>query len=51
RGIYVIGFSFPCCAQRQGSSSCSNFSCSSTDDIQHAVSAFTEVGKSLKVIQ
>ncbi|XP_037828133.1 2-amino-3-ketobutyrate coenzyme A ligase, mitochondrial [Lucilia sericata] len=51
RGIYVIGFSFPVVPKGKARIRVQISAAHTKDDIDHAIAAFTEVGKSLKVIQ
>lgn len=51
RGIYVIGFSFPVVPKGKARIRVQVSAAHTKDDIDHAIAAFTEVGKSLKVIQ
>ncbi|XP_061395768.1 2-amino-3-ketobutyrate coenzyme A ligase, mitochondrial [Musca vetustissima] len=51
RGIYVIGFSYPVVPKGKARIRVQISAAHTKDDIDHAIAAFTEVGKSLKVIQ
>jgi glycine C-acetyltransferase len=50
RGIYVIGFSFPVVPQGQARIRLQVSAAHSTEQIDHAIASFTEVGKQLGVI-
>ncbi|XP_075169570.1 glycine C-acetyltransferase [Haematobia irritans] len=51
RGIYVIGFSFPVVPKGKARIRVQISAAHSKEDIDKAIAAFTEVGKSLKVIK
>jgi glycine C-acetyltransferase len=51
RGIYVIGFSFPVVPQGQARIRLQVSAAHSTEQIDHAIASFTEVGKQLGVIR
>lgn len=51
RGIYVIGFSFPVVPQGQARIRLQVSAAHTTEQIDHAIASFTEVGKQLGVIR
>jgi glycine C-acetyltransferase len=51
RGIYVIGFSFPVVPQGQARIRLQVSAAHSTEQIDHAITSFTEVGRTLGVIR
>ena len=51
RGIYVIGFSFPVVPRGQARIRVQLSAAHTTAHVDHAVAAFTEVGKELEVIK
>ena len=51
KGIYVIGFSYPVVPKGQARIRVQISAAHSNDDIDRAVSAFTEIGRQLKVIK
>lgn len=50
-GIYVIGFSFPVVPKGKARIRVQLSAAHTTDEIDHALKAFTEVGRKLKVIK
>lgn len=50
RGIYVIGFSYPVVPKGKARIRVQISASHSTADIDHAIAAFIDVGRSLKVI-
>jgi glycine C-acetyltransferase len=50
KGIYVIGFSFPVVPQGQARIRIQVSAAHTADQLEHAVQAFTEVGKELGAI-
>ncbi|XP_018798538.1 PREDICTED: 2-amino-3-ketobutyrate coenzyme A ligase, mitochondrial-like [Bactrocera latifrons] len=51
RGIYVIGFSYPVVPKGKARIRVQISAAHTTDDVDHAVAAFIDVGRSLKVIK
>lgn len=51
KGIYVIGFSYPVVAMNKARIRVQLSASHTTEDIDRAVQAFTEVGRQLKVIK
>jgi glycine C-acetyltransferase len=50
KGVYVIGFSYPVVPQGQARIRLQMSAAHTTEQVDHAIAAFTEVGKELKII-